>query len=245
VTLQEQARALGDPTRHGIFRYLVDAGRPVDVAELTAHFGLNHNAIRQHLAKLVDAGLVVEEAVRRKGPGRPRLVYRPDPATDSRWGVVGPYERLSLLLAEVIRTGETPVEVGRRAGRRLLVDAETGDEHGARTGVRTGAETGEADAPPGAGTRRALAAGVDPLAELVDVMARQGFEPIVHQHGDEIELDPQSVCAIHLGMAQGATDASGGLVVDELIRNDPRQGHCRLRLHRTALPPPRPTKVDG
>ena len=59
-TLQEQARALGDPTRHAIFRYLADAGTPVDVAELTEHFGLNHNAIRQHLAKLVHAGLVTE-----------------------------------------------------------------------------------------------------------------------------------------------------------------------------------------
>ena len=53
--LQEQARALGDPTRHGIFRYVADAARPVDIAELTEHFGVNHNAIRQHLAKLVRA----------------------------------------------------------------------------------------------------------------------------------------------------------------------------------------------
>src|SRR4051812_37520204 len=102
TALQEQARALGDPTRHGIFRYVADAGRPVGVAEMTAHFGLNHNAIRQHLAKLLDAGLVVESTVPIAGPGRPRLVYEIDPAAESRWGVVGPYERLSLLLAEII-----------------------------------------------------------------------------------------------------------------------------------------------
>ena len=53
--LQLQARALGDPTRHELFRYIADAGRPVDVAELTKHLGLHHNAIRQHLAKLVEA----------------------------------------------------------------------------------------------------------------------------------------------------------------------------------------------
>ena len=40
VTLQEQAKALGDPTRHRIFRYVADADRPIDVAELTAHFAL-------------------------------------------------------------------------------------------------------------------------------------------------------------------------------------------------------------
>ena len=59
-TLQEQARALGDPTRHAVFRYVADSGSAVDVAELTEHFGLNHNAIRQHLAKLVDAELVTD-----------------------------------------------------------------------------------------------------------------------------------------------------------------------------------------
>jgi DNA-binding transcriptional ArsR family regulator len=53
-TLQQQAKALSDPTRHGIFRYIVDAGDDVHVAELTEHFGFNHNAIRQHLAKLAD-----------------------------------------------------------------------------------------------------------------------------------------------------------------------------------------------
>ena len=52
TTLQQQARALGDPTRHAIFRYIADGDGPADVAEITAHFGLNHNAIRQHLAEL-------------------------------------------------------------------------------------------------------------------------------------------------------------------------------------------------
>ena len=32
-TVQEQAKALGDPTRHAIFRYVIDAGVPVGVGE--------------------------------------------------------------------------------------------------------------------------------------------------------------------------------------------------------------------
>jgi DNA-binding transcriptional ArsR family regulator len=67
ATLQIQARALGDPTRHEIFRYVRDADRAVGVAELTDHLKFNHNAIRQHLAKLVDARLLVESAARRPG----------------------------------------------------------------------------------------------------------------------------------------------------------------------------------
>ncbi|MHB1137972.1 MAG: helix-turn-helix domain-containing protein, partial [Microthrixaceae bacterium] len=51
--LQVQARALGDPTRHSIFRYLAASDAPVGVAELTEHLGVHHNAIRQHLTKLI------------------------------------------------------------------------------------------------------------------------------------------------------------------------------------------------
>ncbi len=47
--LQRQAKALGDPTRHRLFRYIAEAQAPVTVAELTSFAGLNHNAIRQHL----------------------------------------------------------------------------------------------------------------------------------------------------------------------------------------------------
>src|SRR5690606_38194772 len=55
--------------------------------------------------------------------GRPRLVYTVHPSAESRWGVMGPYERLSHWLAEMVRTGDTPVEVGRRAGRDQPVEA--------------------------------------------------------------------------------------------------------------------------
>src|SRR3546814_1263462 len=72
ATLQQQARALGDRTRHAIFRYITDADAPVGVAELTDHLGLNHNAIRQHLAKLVDAQLVVGATAPTGVRGRPR-----------------------------------------------------------------------------------------------------------------------------------------------------------------------------
>src|SRR5688572_24566330 len=112
---QQEARALGDPTRHAVFRRIAEAGRPVAVAELVEQFALNHNAIRQHLAKLVAAGLVTETKAAAAGPGRPRLLYAISPSTAGRWDTPGPYERLSALLTEVIRSGRTPEEVGRRA----------------------------------------------------------------------------------------------------------------------------------
>jgi hypothetical protein len=48
-TLQDQARALGDPTRHAIFLAGASADR-LGIAELLERFAFNHNAIRQHLA---------------------------------------------------------------------------------------------------------------------------------------------------------------------------------------------------
>jgi predicted ArsR family transcriptional regulator len=213
TTLQEQARALGDPTRHEIFRYLADSVEAVDVAELTAHFGLNHNAIRQHLAKLVDAGLVLESVAPSTSRGRPRLRYVVEPSTDSRWGVTGPYERLAMLLTEIVRSGDTPLEVGRRAGLRQRLGDRRPDE---------------------------------PVASFVDEMARQGFSPAVRRRADLIEItlevcpfttavliDPDTVCELHLGLAQGMAEAMGGILVDELAPRDPRRAHCRLRCRLT------------
>lgn len=211
-TLQQQAKALGDPTRHAIFRHVVDASDAVDVAELTTRFGFNHNAIRQHLAKLVDAGLLVESSAPASGRGRPKLIYRPDPSADSRWGVNGPYERLSWLLTEIVRTGDTPVEVGRRTVERRRL---------------------------GAGTPTA-----DPVDVLVEEMAHNGFAPEVVRRDGQVEIvletcpfastaqiDPDTVCNLHLGMAYGVAELVDGLVIDELIPRDPRQAHCRLRCH--------------
>lgn len=210
VPLQQQARALGDPTRHTIFRYIADASRPVGVAELTELLGLNHNAIRQHLAKLTDAGLVVETTVRGVGPGRPRLFYDIGPGVESRWGVTGPYERLSRLLAEVIRTGRPAVEIGRAAGRRAQATADPEN---------------------------------DEIDQVADAMARQGFEPEVRRRSGRAEIvlhdcpfattalaDPDTVCALHLGIAEGLVEGTLA-VVDDLVRKDPRRAGCRLHLH--------------
>jgi predicted ArsR family transcriptional regulator len=209
ATLQQQARALGDPTRHRIFRYIADSDQPADVSEMTAHFGLNHNAIRQHLTKLVGAGLVVESVSAPKGRGRPRLEYNIDPAADGRWGVTSPYERLSVLLTEMLHDGETPVDAGARAGRRHRVDGSTAEQ------------------------------AIDGISAA---MAREGFEPELRhrRRGAEIVLrncpfesaalaDPDTVCALHLGIASGLAEGTT-LVVEDLVRRDPRRANCLLRL---------------
>ena len=100
----------------------------------------------------------------------------------------------------------------------------------------------------GAARRRRLGTSndSDPLDVLVDEMARQGFSPVVRRRGASTEVvlqecpfssavltDPETICQLHLGMAQGVADGVEGLTVDELIPKDPRRAHCRLRCHVT------------
>ena len=209
ATMQQQARALGDPTRHSVFRYLASAGAPVGVAELTEHFGVNHNAIRQHLAKLVAAGLVVEGKATASGPGRPRLVYSVDPTSDSRWGVTGPYERLSLLLTEVIRSGDTPREVGRRAGRQMR------------------------EADPDADAVALLCTAMAQQGFEPELRRRRGgTDVLLHTCPFESAAlaDPGTVCQLHLGLSEGLVGDDGSVEVEELIAKDPRVANCRLKL---------------
>jgi predicted ArsR family transcriptional regulator len=73
-------------------------------------------------------------------------------------------------------------------------------------------------------------------------MARQGFEPEIRQArgGTEIVLrhcpfetaalaDRSTVCALHLGIAEGLTEGTSASVA-ELVARDPRTAQCTLRL---------------
>lgn len=209
-----QSRALGDPTRHAIFVHVRDAPRPVGVAELTERFGFNHNAIRQHLAKLRDAELVVEERARPRGPGRPALRYRPNPGSVERWGGWGPFEALSGLLLALLRGEGTPREVGRRAGQRLA------EEYGA-----------DADAVEilDAVARRL---GFEPRVEdgfdTTDVVLDRC--PFV----DAAATSPEIVCDLHLGIAEGiAGIAADEAVVTDLVIRPPQRAGCRIKVDAT------------
>jgi predicted ArsR family transcriptional regulator len=221
-TLQEQARALGDPTRHGVFRYIAGAGRPVGVAELTQHFALNHNAIRQHLAKLVAADLVLESKGAAKGPGRPPLQYVLAPVVAGRWDAPGPYERLSRLLLEIIRTGAGPVEVGRRAADQFRVPDPSGT---ALSDVRAAMER----------------QGFEPEVRT----ARGGSEVVLHHcpFATIARADRDVVCGLHLGIAEGLVEGTDGMV-EELVAYDPRHAGCRLRVSARAVDtPPAPARL--
>jgi metal-sulfur cluster biosynthetic enzyme/predicted ArsR family transcriptional regulator len=180
--LQLEAKALGDPTRHRLFRYIADAQAPVTVAELTVYAGLNHNAIRQHLAVLKDAGLVTEEAERRDRPGRPRLLYRLHPEAAGEWGTPGAYAWLAgLLQQEISRRGFRPA----RADRGAVIE---------------------------------FTLGRCPFAEVA-------------------AADPDTICRLHLGLAEGLTEGLGGLTTQRLTVRPAHRAGCRLTVRRAAAEP--------
>lgn len=213
VAVQRQAKALGDPTRFAIFSWIARRAEPVTIIELKDQFGLNHTTIRQHVLQLCEAGLVDETQAPPSGPGRPKRLYELAPGARGTWTHDGPYEKVAKLLLEVMRTGKSPREVGR--------------SHGEMT----------------AGSHHRAGDAIDAMA--VEVL-HQGFAPTVARDVDSAELtltvcpyasaagdDPDTVCELHRGLAEGLAESIGGVEVTELIARSPNRAGCKLRLTST------------
>lgn len=205
-SVQKEARALGDPTRYRLFRYIADAKRPVYIHELTALFMFNHNAVRQHLAVLKEASLVEEELEKRSRPGRPRLSYRVNPNYSGSWGTEGPYRRVAMLLADVIKSKRTAVEVGRSEGRRRARElSENGNL------MEMIYEDLQID-------------GFHPTA----VSRENGHDFVLGRcpYAEVASFDPQTICQLHLGFLEGITEKLDEEISVKLSVRDPRRAGC-------------------
>jgi predicted ArsR family transcriptional regulator len=178
--------------RHGsrddVLAALRGTSAPLTVTALSATTGLSSNAVRFHLEHLVAVGAarVVRDPDHNR-PGRPALLYTAAPveAVDQAAG----YRMLAGVLANQLpRSGRVRVSV--RAGRAWA----------ARVPTRGHAE--------------------DPVAAVVSLFADTGFRPVALADGRTLELhrcpfmalaveQPDVVCSVHLGLAQGVLDAIG------------------------------------
>ena len=218
--LQREARALGDPTRHRLFRYIADSAAPVGVAELTDYVQLNHNAVRQHLAVLKDALLVIEDLEDRSRPGRPRLLYRLHPEAAGRWGTPSAYAWLAGMLGDAIRRKQTPRQVGRQEGHRRAAELAATEDR--------------ADLLEDEIVRRGFRPSRVERGRRIDfVLGRCPF-------ADVAVSDPGTVCQLHLGLAEGLTEGLGSLEVERLVAKDPRRAGCRLVVRRQGSGMPAP-----
>ena len=206
--MQLEAKALADPSRFQLFRHICEADEPVVVADLTELLGFNHNAIRQHLAVLVDAGLVHEANERRTTRGRPRKEYssRAD-ALRSFGSVSGSYEQLASLLLEVATSEATAYEVGfDRPVEHALPPGSSVDD------VIAGLERWFA----GEGFEPAVATNGD---------VQLGHCPFA----DVASQDPGIVCEIHRGLIDGYLAAQEPPLVGRLEVRNPHTAGCRVR----------------
>lgn len=208
--IQQRARALADPTRYRLFQLVEQATAPVAVAELADALGLHPNAVRQHLAKLTAAGLVHEQTEARHARGRPRLLYTVAPGPGPWSTAPSPYERLSVVLIDAIRSGDAPRTVGRRVGARLAGDLPRRED------------------PVEAIVEAIAREGFDPT-----VTTRGDVTDIKLQscpYATAATVDTGVVCELHRGLAEGLAEATGSLEVVDLSVRSPAQGGCRLRL---------------
>jgi predicted ArsR family transcriptional regulator len=207
-------RALGDPSRVRILDLLRDSAAPLDASELAGRVGLHANTVRSHLRMLAGAGLVSVQPEERHTRGRPRLVYQA--VTDeSSGGSVGGYRLLAEILAsELAGSGEESVDRAIRAGQtwgRFLVDRR----------------------PPN--VPASTSADLEAVLQLLDEV---GFDPSLEEDdvghtvlmqrcpfGEVADHYRKIVCAVHLGLMQGALEELGAHARADLVPFE-RPGVC-------------------
>lgn len=122
-------RALGVPTRAGIYRRLRTEGQPLTAREVAEMFGLHPNVARNHLDTLADAGLVATGRRKHPGGGRPAKVYvAREQAAHARDVQVPPGSQLAVhvvvqLIAGLAEHRDKVALLAEDQGRRLVAAA--------------------------------------------------------------------------------------------------------------------------
>jgi predicted ArsR family transcriptional regulator len=194
---------LGDPTRYGIYRTIVDAaGEPLTVAEVAEEFSLHPNVARMHLQKLVDVGLVTTDTRRSQGGGRPARIYMLSNRVASLQFPPRDYQLLAALALKVVGglTDDEPSALDQ-------IGEELGREEGRRALKRDGLDPAHHD-----------------LSILLDSLTRTavglGLYPRIEQRTDgsvDFEIrncvfrelsaaHPELVCRLHTAMLQGLVE---------------------------------------
>lgn len=168
------------------------AGRPLGVREVGEQTGLHPNTARFHLDALVDAGLATRKAQPRPSPGRRSLAYQATdgdgPAGRRRYRLLA--EMLTSMIAGVMpQPGAAAAEAGREWGRYLTEQPPPFQRLDAAQAI-------------GKLTAALQEIGFAPEA----VTEGSGYQIRLHQcpFREVAERHQDVVCALHLGLMQGA-----------------------------------------
>ena len=194
----EVLKALGDETRHALYREIAGSTAPRSASELADALGLHPNTVRLHLERLRDAGLIEVEAIHRGTVGRPQHRYSLAPGAPGLGFDPPAHVLLSGLLAALAEATGADGSAARATGRAW----------GRKAAERTSEQSC--------------------LALLAQELDHLGFEPaaddtatlngstrieFLHCPFRELaEAYPDLVCNLHLGIVEGVAESRRGTV---------------------------------
>jgi predicted ArsR family transcriptional regulator len=233
------ARGEGDaPSRRELVLDLLRSSlQPRTAAALAEQLGVHTNTVRFHLEALLRAGLVQQLAGDPTGPGRPPVLFR----ATHRMNPDGPtnYRLLAAMLLDHLTAASgdpsaTATELGRNWGPHLLGPPSAGRPHPERVNRAEALtrlhgmldELGFAPEPPAGSRQSTIRLRHCPFLGLATA---SGVGP-----GDG---DGGVICALHLGLMQGALAALDGPVSIDSLTPFVEPDLCVARL----APAPRPT----
>lgn len=215
--------ALAEPARRELYLYVVAQPEPVGRDQVAEATGVPRHAVKFHLDKLVEEGLLDTEYRRlsgRRGPGagRPAKLYRRAAREVSVTLPERQYELAGQILAEA-------VEEAASGGRPVLTAvARAAAEAGRRIGSRARATTRAATS----------------LATVAEVLASHGYEPRAQPPQVVLANCPfhalaqqhtELVCTMNLELLTALAEELGANDVD--VRLDPGPGRCCVTLRST------------
>ena len=207
--------------RTDVLALLRQAGGPMSVTEVAKAMGLHANTARFHLDGLAGEGLAERTTESRDTRGRPRILYASEGAPPGPRSYAFLAEMLTGLVSTLADAGSATLEVGRAWGRHLIE----------RPAPSERVDAGEA------------------LARLNRLLDNVGFRPEMGPVGKDVEIrlgrcpfrevaekHTDVVCAIHLGLMQGALDELGAPIVATSLEPFVTAQMCIAHLQTTEEP---------
>lgn len=200
-------------TQQSVLAVLRDQPDLVDIEAIARHLGRHPNTLRDHLAALLSAGLVVRYQAPAEGRGRPRWLYgtAAEPAVDEN------AELAAALAWRLAHRERSPLTAAREVSRHwaLQIIARRGLERQAT--ARAGRE------------------------QVVGVLDDLGYAPQPDSRIDRVALTrcpllqvasdvPEVVCNVHRGLVEELLDASGADPTRTTLTPFAAPGSCALRL---------------
>jgi predicted ArsR family transcriptional regulator len=181
-----------DGRRADVLRALRRAGQPCSAAEAATATGLHLNTARFHLDALVADGLAERRAEPRELPGRPRILYTAGGQVPGPRSYKLLAEMLTGLIAFLPDAGPVAVDAGKAWGRHLVERAAPSERVDGTEGITRLSRLLDA-----IGFQPEVAPTVKKETEIR--LRHCPFREVAERHTDV-------VCAVHLGLMQGALD---------------------------------------